>query len=164
MTPMLLDVEEENEGRHGALLHLTFKTCCLQSDIVLVDPEHGTEESRLRSVGTHAHGLVLWRDGIVTLDSEGSALVVLEPSSGSKDIIWKVNCPRMHLLCPTVSYEGIALLFCSLLHEITLDEESLLNMLSGIFKMATAIHETCSGPCYQPDTSRQTWQWMLQPS
>ena len=65
--------------------------CCLQSDIVLVNLEHGTEESRLLSAATHAHGLVLWRDKIVILDSEEGAVVVLEPSSGSRDIIWRVR-------------------------------------------------------------------------
>ena len=74
--------------------------CCLQSDIVLVDLEHGTEESRLRSIGTHAHGLVLWRDKVVTLDSEEGTVGVLQPSSGSMDIIWKVSLPDYALSVP----------------------------------------------------------------
>lgn len=82
-------------------------TCCLQSDIILVNLEHGTEESRLLSAGTHAHGLVLWRDKIVTLDSEEGAVVVLEPSSGSRDIIWKVGLPNNAFTVPKIHSEGL---------------------------------------------------------
>lgn len=56
-----------------------------------MDLQHDREESRLRSVGTHAHGLVLWRDMLVLLDSEDSSLVVVHPSSGSRDVIWRVS-------------------------------------------------------------------------
>ncbi len=59
----------------------------------MVDLDRGTEQSCLRAIGTHAHGLVLWRDRIVTLDSEEGAVVVLEPSSGGRDAIWKVSLP-----------------------------------------------------------------------
>ncbi len=56
-----------------------------------MDLQHDREESRLRSVGTHAHGLVMWRDMLLVLDSEDSALVAVNPSSGSSEVIWKVR-------------------------------------------------------------------------
>lgn len=62
---------------------------------MLMNVHHGSEDFRLLSIGTHAHGLVLWHDMIVTLDSEGSALVTIHPSSRSRDVIWKVSLPGM---------------------------------------------------------------------
>lgn len=56
-----------------------------------MDLQHDREESRLLSVGTHAHGLVLWKDRLITLDSEGSALVAVHPSNGSRRVIWRVS-------------------------------------------------------------------------
>ena len=56
-----------------------------------MDLQHDRVESRIKSVGTHAHGLVLWRDMLVLLDSGDSALVVVHPSSGSRNVIWRVS-------------------------------------------------------------------------
>ncbi len=53
--------------------------------------KHGTTEMRLASVGAHAHGLVLWHDALILLDSEGSALVAIHPPSSTPDIIWRVS-------------------------------------------------------------------------
>ncbi len=62
-----------------------------QSDIALVDLQHDREESRLHSVGTHAHGLVMWRDVLVVLDSEDSALIAVHWSSDRREVIWRVS-------------------------------------------------------------------------
>lgn len=63
----------------------------MQSDVVRINLEHGTTEMRLPSVGVHAHGLVLWHDKLILLDSEGSALVAIHPPSSTPDIIWRVS-------------------------------------------------------------------------
>ena len=49
------------------------------------------EEFRLLSVGTHAHGLVLWQDRLMLLDSEGSALIAVHPSSIRREVVWRVS-------------------------------------------------------------------------
>ena len=65
--------------------------CVVQSDVVRINLNHGTTEMRLPSVGVHAHGLVLWHDKLILLDSEGSALVAIHPPSSTPDIIWRVS-------------------------------------------------------------------------
>ena len=80
---------------------------------MLVDLEHDREESRLRSVGTHAHGLVVWRDRLVVLDSEDSALVAVHPSSGSREIIWRVSLKS--------SLRHLSLMPCRLLGAVVVD-------------------------------------------
>jgi hypothetical protein len=65
--------------------------CVVQSDVVRINLNHGTTEMRLPSVGVHAHGLVLWHDELILLDSEGSALVAIHPPSSTPDIIWRVS-------------------------------------------------------------------------
>ena len=56
-----------------------------------MDLQRDREESRLHSVGTHAHGLVLWRDMLLVLDSEDSALVAVHPGSGRREVVWRVS-------------------------------------------------------------------------
>jgi hypothetical protein len=65
-----------------------------QSDAVKIDPNADPRPrvtAEVKHVGLKAHGLVLWQDQFVMLDSENGALVAVEPASGSVRQIWKVR-------------------------------------------------------------------------
>lgn len=69
-----------------------------QSDLVKVyvgpsSPPH--EVSRIRNIGSKAHGLVAWgRQGqqqLILLDSDNAALVSLDPATGDEVELWQVR-------------------------------------------------------------------------
>ena len=56
-----------------------------------MDLESGGAVLRHRGIGSHAHGIVLWQQDILCLDSEGGALVSVERDSGSRSVLWRVR-------------------------------------------------------------------------
>ena len=63
----------------------------VQSDIVLVDLKSGMQAVRHKHVGTHAHGLVIWGNVLLVLDSAHSALVRVDSVTGQKQTLWQVR-------------------------------------------------------------------------
>jgi len=62
----------------------------VQSDVVLVDLKTGLRGFQHRQIGTHAHGLVMWGDMLLTLDSAHSALMSIESKTGQRRVLWQV--------------------------------------------------------------------------
>lgn len=76
----------------------------VQSDIVLVDLKTGLRAFQHRQIGTHAHGLVIWGDMLLTLDSAHSALVSIKSKTGQKRLLWQVRCSHSTVNTCAFSY------------------------------------------------------------
>ncbi|KAL4458606.1 hypothetical protein ABPG75_013471 [Micractinium tetrahymenae] len=101
-----------HDGKLWALLHNLGA-----SQLVEVDLTSGKELQRIGGIGAKAHGLTFWQNKVLTLDSEGGALVAVDTgkdpgSTGQVEKLWQVAEPGKYLkgLCVVddVAFFGIA--------------------------------------------------------
>ena len=62
----------------------------LQSDLALVDLASSRVVTRHRGFWHSAHGVVLWRRSVISLDSDRGRLVSIDAALGQSAILWQV--------------------------------------------------------------------------
>lgn len=60
----------------------------MQSMLVEVEVETGIELQRLSEIGFKSHGIVFWKDSIIALDSDNSALMRIDTELGTVTHLW----------------------------------------------------------------------------